>query len=144
MSSVGVRAVTDITSGETFRVPIPAGARGVAMNFVLDQVAAGKWYRFGSHGPDTWDCSGLVSAAWGKAGVRFTPQTEAMLREIPKTSTPKPGDLTYKYGHTQMIIGTIGGKNLIAEAPRTGSRMRIREQWMDATAVLDPTMMGRA
>ena len=66
-----------------------------------------------------------------------------MLREIPKTGNPKPGDLTYKYGHTQMVLGKINGQNLIAEAPRTGSRMRIRPQWMKVTHVLDPTKMGQ-
>lgn len=138
----GARRVKDMTSGVTYQVPIPSGPRGVAMNFVLDQVEDGDWYRWASPGPDTWDCSSLTSAAWGKAGVSITPQTDAMRREVPAVSTPKPGDLLWKRGHVQMYLGRIGGETLVAEAPRTGSRMRVRPQWMTVAAVLDPTRVG--
>ena len=141
-SVAGVRTLREPTSGVTYQIPIPPGERGVALNFALDQVAQGDWYRFGSRGPDTWDCSSLVSAAWGKAGRRFTPYTEALIREVPRVDSPRPGDLLYKFGHVQMFVGKVNGQSLIVEAPRTGSKMRVRPQWMRVTAVLDPTKMG--
>jgi cell wall-associated NlpC family hydrolase len=139
----GARKVTDVTSGTTYQIPIPAGPRGVAINFALDQVAAGKWYQFGAAGPDRFDCSGLVSAAWGKAGVHFTAQTEVMVGELPSVATAQPGDLLRRPGHVQIYLGKINGQTLIAEAPRTGSRLRVRPQWMTPTNILDPTKAGQ-
>jgi cell wall-associated NlpC family hydrolase len=137
-STSGARTVKDPASGKTYTIPIPTGPRGVAVNFALDQL--GDPYVWGAHGPDSWDCSGLVAGAWGKAGYHFTPQTEAMLRELPKTKMPQEGDLTYHPGHTQMILS--GG--LILEAPRTGLTVRIIEHnWMTPTAIFDP-MAGAA
>lgn len=132
----GTRTVTDPTSHKTYRVQIPGGPRGVAINFALDQL--GKQYVWGGHGPDVFDCSGLVSAAWAKAGVRFTPQTEAMYRELPHVDQPQPGDLTYHPGHTQMVLND----GLILEAPRTGLTVRIIDRnWMKPTAWFDPTQL---
>lgn len=137
----GVRTVTDPTSKQTYQIPIPAGPRGVAINFALDQL--GKPYRWATKGPSNYDCSGLVSAAWAKAGVDFTAQTGVMLRTIPKTGTPQPGDLPTTNEHTQMELGVIGGEHLIIEAPRTGLTVRIVKEWMTPTSVLDPTKMGQ-
>lgn len=136
LAVVGTRTVTDPTSHKTYRVQIPRGPRGVAIDFALDQL--GKQYVWGGHGPDVYDCSGLVSAAWAKAGVRFTPQTEAMYRELPHVDQPQPGDLTYHPGHTQMVLND----GLILEAPRTGLTVRIIDRnWMKPTAWFDPTRM---
>ena len=132
----GTRVVTDPTSHKTYRVAIPTGPRGVAINFALDQL--GKPYVWGAHGPNAYDCSGLVSAAWAKAGVNFTPQTEAMYRQLPHVDHPQPGDLTYHPGHTQMVLND----GLILEAPRTGLTVRIIDRnWMKPTAWFDPTQM---
>ena len=132
----GTRVVTDPTSHKTYRVQIPTGPRGVAINFALDQL--GKPYVWGAHGPNAYDCSGLVSAAWAKAGVHFTPQTEAMYRQLPHVDHPQPGDLTYHPGHTQMVLND----GLILEAPRTGLTVRIIDRnWMKPTAWFDPTQM---
>lgn len=143
VSVAGARKVTDMTSGVTYNIPIPAGPRGVAMNFLLDQVEDGDWYKWASPGPDTWDCSSLTAAAWGKAGVTLTPQTEAMLAQVPRVSTPQPGDLLYRPGHVAMFMGRVNGQVLIGEAPRTGSRMRLRPTWFTPTAILDPTLKGK-
>lgn len=113
------------------------------MNFLLDQVEDGDWYKWASPGPDTWDCSSLTAAAWGKAGVTLTPQTEAMLAQVPRVSTPQPGDLLYRPGHVAMFMGRVNGQVLIGEAPRTGSRMRLRPTWFTPTAILDPTLKGK-
>lgn len=138
----GTRTIKEPTSGVTYQIPIPKGPRGVAINFALDQAEEGDWYQWGAHGPDRWDCSGLLAGAWGKAGVTLIPQSEQMRRTIPLVSKAQPGDLLYKPGHIQMALGRVNGQTLIVEAPRTGSRMRIRPQWMTPTAVLDPTKLG--
>lgn len=40
---------------------------------------AGKWYRYGSAGPSTYDCSGLVMWAYNKVGLSLPHNTGAML-----------------------------------------------------------------
>lgn len=135
----GVRTVKDVTSGTVYQVPIPAGPRGVALNFALDQEEQGDWYKFGAQGPDRWDCSGLVSKAWESAGFHVYPQTEVIVRQEAHVAKAEPGDLFYHPGHVQMFVGIINGRTIIVEAPHTGSRLRIRPQWMRPTATLDPT-----
>jgi cell wall-associated NlpC family hydrolase len=134
----GVRTVTDPTSKITYRIPVPSGPAGVAVNFALDQV--GEPYVFGSQGPDSWDCSGLVSKAWAAAGETVYPQTETLVRQEPKiTGVKKPGDLLYKPGHVQMFLMSLpSGKDLVVEAPRTGLDVRVVAQWMTVTQVLRP------
>jgi cell wall-associated NlpC family hydrolase len=135
----GMRSVTDPTSHKTYQVQIPSGPRGVAINYAIEQL--GKRYVWGAHGPNTFDCSGLMSAAWAKAGVTFTPQTEAMYREIPHTNSPQPGDITYHPGHVQMVLND--GLILEAANPRVPLRI-IDHNWMKPTAYFDPTKMSGA
>lgn len=132
-----VRTVTDPTSGITYKIPIPVGPAGTAINFALDQL--GKPYQFGAQGPDTWDCSGLVSKAWKAAGVDVYPQTEQLAKDLPAVTTAQPGDLLYKPGHVQMYLTQLPtGRQLILEAPRTGKDVRIVPQWMTVDRILRP------
>lgn len=80
----------------------------------------GKPYVWGATGPDSYDCSGLVQAAWAAAGVsipRTTYEQWAALPHIPASSI-QPGDLLFyeAEGHVAIYVG--GG--YIIDAPRTG------------------------
>lgn len=134
-----IRVVTDPTSRKTYRIPIPAGPAGKALNFALDQL--GEPYVFGSQGPDTWDCSGLTSKAWKAAGYDVYPQTEVLARQEPRATGPsQPGDLLYRPGHVQMFVMKLpSGRDLIIEAPRTGLTVRLVAQWMTPTGKFRPT-----
>ncbi|KIH96380.1 glycoside hydrolase, partial [Streptomonospora alba] len=44
-----------------------SGGAGAAVDFVYAQI--GDAYSMGANGPDVWDCSSLVQAAWAEAGV---------------------------------------------------------------------------
>jgi cell wall-associated NlpC family hydrolase len=137
VTTAGARTVT--SGGQTYNVPIPAGPRGIAINYALDQL--GKPYVWGAHGPNAFDCSGLISAAYAKAGIDFTPQTEAMYREIPHTTTPQPGDIAYHPGHVQIVLND--GLILEAANPRVPIRL-ISKNWMNPTAFFDPTKLAGA
>jgi murein DD-endopeptidase MepM/ murein hydrolase activator NlpD len=132
------RTVTDPTSNITYKVPIPDGKAGVAVNFALDQL--GDPYKFGSPGPDSWDCASLVSAAWKAAGEQVTPQADWMAKEEPRAvGASRGGDLLYQPGHVQMFLMTLpSGKDLIVEAPRPGKDVLMRTQWMQPTARFRP------
>ncbi|HEX3714866.1 MAG TPA: NlpC/P60 family protein [Trebonia sp.] len=81
----------------------------------------GKPYVYGATGPDTYDCSGLVQAAWAAAGVsipRTTYEQCAALPQIP-LSDLQPGDLILYNGESHVAIYVGNGE--IIDAPHTGA-----------------------
>src|SRR6266480_7476367 len=91
---------------------------GKAVSFAYAQL--GKPYQWGATGPGSFDCSGLVQAAWAAAGVNIPRTTYEMWAALPHiaTSAIQPGDLLFYdgIGHVSMYVG--GG--YIIDAPRTG------------------------
>jgi cell wall-associated NlpC family hydrolase len=88
-----------------------------AVQFAYDQL--GKPYEWGGTGPDSFDCSGLVQAAWQSAGISIPRTTEeqwAALPHIPMSDLA-PGDLIYYDGesHVAMYVGD----GYIIDAPHT-------------------------
>lgn len=117
------------------QVPIPDPSHGVssraqsALNFALAQL--GKPYIWGGTGPTGYDCSGLMMASWGKAGVSL-PRTAAAQYAAGtpvSTSDLQPGDLVLFYPgitHVGMYIGD--GKFIHASSPRTGIKVSVLAQ----------------
>ena len=69
------------------------------MAFALAQV--GKRYVFGAKGPDTFDCSGLMQAAWAAAGVGISAGTLAQIHDgvaVAGLADLAPGDLLFTPG----------------------------------------------
>ena len=103
---------------------IPASGRAkTAINFALAQL--GDPYVYGGTGPNGWDCSGLVQAAWRAAGVSLPrvvgPQMNATKR-IPMSQL-QPGDLV---AYSSMShIGIYLGNGRVVHAPRPGKRVEI-------------------
>jgi cell wall-associated NlpC family hydrolase len=79
-----------------------------------------------------FDCSGLVTYAWGKAGVRLVHYATAQYNSgpHPARSELRPGDLVF-FAHDPSNPGTIHhvgiyiGHGQMVEAPFTGARVRI-------------------
>jgi peptidoglycan DL-endopeptidase CwlO len=92
----------------------------------------GKPYEWGATGPNAYDCSGLVQAAWAAAGVaipRTTYEDWDDLQHIP-VSEMVPGDLIIynDEGHVGMYVGD----GYIIDAPTTGldvERVPYDEPW---------------
>jgi cell wall-associated NlpC family hydrolase len=80
----------------------------------------GKPYQWGATGPSSYDCSGLVQAAWSSAGVSIPRTTYAQWAALPHISTSalEPGDLLYFDGVGHVAI-YVGGGDII-DAPQTG------------------------
>lgn len=134
------RVVTDPTSRQTYEVPVPTGLNGKAIDFALDQL--GKTWRWGSHGPDAWDCSGLTAGAWGAAGVAITPQSDAQERAVQHVSlsAAQPGDLVWHKGYVGVYLGTVGDQRIVIGAVRaTGAVVIHTLDDADIHAVLRPT-----
>ncbi len=98
------------TPGDKSPVPVPAGAAGAALNFALGE--RGKPYVFGSNGPNSWDCSSLMQAAYRSAGVtipRVTYDQAKVGRGVTRAQVA-PGDLIIYYSgqsHVAMAVDSV-------------------------------------
>jgi cell wall-associated NlpC family hydrolase len=114
----GTTATTPSSTPVTYSGPTSTQAEK-AVAFAYAQI--GKPYLYGGTGPDSFDCSGLVQAAWAAAGVaipRDTYEQWAGLPHIPMSEL-EPGDLIeYEAeGHVAMYVGN----GMIIDAPHTGA-----------------------
>ncbi|MEV4135725.1 C40 family peptidase [Dactylosporangium sp. NPDC049742] len=99
----------------------PSGAAGTVVSFALAQV--GKRYVYATSGPNTYDCSGLVSAAYARVGIKLPHQSEQIAargRRVPSGQW-MPGDVIHTSGHVAIYIG--GGKVVEAANPSSGVRV---------------------
>ncbi len=116
----GTTAGTTGTSTTTTDTPVDGSSKGAqALAFAKSQL--GKPYRYASAGPNAYDCSGLTSAAWAKAGVSLprTSQTQIGVGRSVSKSELQPGDLVFYYsGITH--VGLYAGNGQIVHAPRPG------------------------
>lgn len=97
-------------------------AADLAIKFAVAQV--GKPYVWGSIGPNSFDCSGLIMRAYQLGGV-YLPRTTFLMVNVGQHVTEAqllPGDLIFPHiGHVQLYIG--GGKQ--CEAYDTGYPIRV-------------------
>ncbi len=123
------------TTAATYTGPTTTQA-GKAVAFAYAQL--GKPYQWGATGPATYDCSGLVQAAWAAAGVAIPRVTYDQWSALPHiaTSAIEPGDLLFYdgVGHVAMYVGD----GYIIDAPQTGldvERIPLDTPWYAATFV---------
>jgi len=93
-------------------VPPVSGRAGAAIAYAESKVGK-AYYEVGATGPDAYDCSGLVMAAWASAGVQIERDSMEQWASLPHISESQlePGDLVFYYpgsdgpGHVAMYIG---------------------------------------
>ena len=110
----------------------PAALR--AVQFALGQV--GKPYVWGAEGPDTYDCSGLVQAAYGSAGVSVPRVARAQYRATAPVPVAAmlPGDLLF-FGPDPTDVESIHhvgiylGDGKMVHAPTAGDVVRVAPVW---------------
>jgi cell wall-associated NlpC family hydrolase len=98
-------------------------ARGAQTAIAAAEAQLGKPYQWGGAGPDTFDCSGLVSWAWAAAGVYFPHLAQLqydMTRRV-AIADLLPGDLVF-YGTPTSVyhVGIYVGGGRMIDAPTTG------------------------
>jgi cell wall-associated NlpC family hydrolase len=102
--------------------PVAAsGNLASVVGFALAQV--GTPYRRGGAGPGGYDCSGLVSAAYLRIGVRLprtSQQIAARGRVVPRSQV-RPGDVLAWPGHVAIALG---GSRMV-HAPRPGTAVTV-------------------
>ncbi|MCF2532019.1 C40 family peptidase [Yinghuangia soli] len=115
------------STADTAQQPAPAAASGKAATAIAyARAQLGKPYQYGAAGPNAFDCSGLMQAAWKAAGVSLPRVTTDQINAGTRVSTSslKPGDLVFYYSgisHVGMYIGD--GK--IIHAPNSRSVVKI-------------------
>ena len=108
------------------------GSGAVATAIAFARAQLGKPYQWGVAGPDAYDCSGLLYAAYATAGIHIARTTYQWQQDgpvIPLTEI-QPGDLLFSAGsdgtpanpgHVVMYLG--GGQ--VIQAPQTGQDVQI-------------------
>ncbi len=119
-----------LTWAARYTIPAPTYAVAAAIRFAIGQV--GKPYRWGADGPDAFDCSGLVYAAYLSAGIQIARTTFGWRQDGPRVPLAdiQPGDLLFSAGsdgtptnpgHVVMYLGD----GLIIQAPQQGQDVQI-------------------
>lgn len=130
---------------------LPANASELVKRIIAFAMAQrGKRYIFGANGPDAWDCSSILQAAYRSVGLAI-PRTT--FEQWPfgvkiKKGTEQPGDLVFfnsgpgtstdNPGHVGMVIGN--GKMIVASCstcvPNIGVKSYKRPDWIGSTRPL--------
>jgi hypothetical protein len=122
--------------------PSQRGAAAAAVAFARRQQR--KPYQWGAQGPASYDCSGLVWAAYAAAGIHIGRTTYQWQQDGPviPLSQIEPGDLLFyagsdgtpqNPGHVVMYLG----HGQVIQAPQTGSDVQVDP--LDRTAVIVAT-----
>jgi cell wall-associated NlpC family hydrolase len=104
---------------------VPASGRAaIAVNAALSEL--GDPYVWGADGPSSYDCSGLMMWAWGKAGVSLSHSSKAQTGEGRPVSKSDlmPGDLVFYYSPVSHVAMYIGNGRIV-HAPRPGKSVEI-------------------
>lgn len=129
------------------------GAGSEIIQRIIDFAMAqrGKPYVFGANGPDAWDCSSLIQAAYRTIGVsipRTTFEQWPFGVKVPK-GQEQPGDLVFfnsgpgtaadNPGHVGMVIGN--GKMIVARCAScvpaiAVQNYKVRGDWIGSTRPL--------
>jgi cell wall-associated NlpC family hydrolase len=115
-----------------------------ALQYALKQL--GDPYQWGAEGPDKFDCSGLVQAAYQSAGYFGMPRVAQAQYELGLALLPGvpiiPGDLVF-FGtrHNLHHVGMVVDRDRMVDAPHTGAVVRIENYttWPDFYGATRPT-----
>ncbi|MFF3375569.1 NlpC/P60 family protein [Streptomyces sp. NPDC002680] len=95
-----------------------------AVEFATAQI--GKPYVWGAEGPDSFDCSGMTSAAWAAAGVTIPRTSQQQWAQLPRVDIEdmRPGDLIVYFDDASHIAMYVGDGAMV-HAPRPGRTVTI-------------------
>lgn len=122
---MGVRASRGgLPAGLVFPDLPPASGRA-ALAVAAARSVLGAPYVWGATGPRSFDCSGLMQYAYGRAGVALPRTSQEQLhagRHVP-LSQARPGDLVIYRSDASHVAMYVGGGRVI-HAPYPGARVR--------------------
>ena len=115
-----------------FQPGMPGGPAGADPGRAVLQAAEsriGAPYRYGGAGPDTFDCSGLVTYAHREVGIpvpRTAAQQFAAATPVARKDL-RPGDLVFFRldGRDVSHVGIYAGDDRFVHAPQRGGHVRV-------------------
>jgi cell wall-associated NlpC family hydrolase len=128
--------------------PAQAAGRNVGPVVAFMRAQVGKRYVWGGNGPNVWDCSGVVKAAYATVGVDL-PRTTFDQVNVPQRvplAQVQPGDLLFSPGsdgtvsnpgHVGMYVGA--GQVIDARGVNYGVIVSALSSWTQVVAVVRPT-----
>ncbi|MET7465804.1 NlpC/P60 family protein [Nonomuraea sp. NPDC005501] len=125
-SGGGPDATTAYSGGAATPVPFVTG-NGTGADIVnAARQHLGKPYVWGSNGPSSFDCSGLVYYAMNQAGIKIGDATADVYQASGHaiTGQPQPGDLVF-FGQPAHHVGIYVGNGQMIHAPRTGDVVKV-------------------
>lgn len=128
--TTNTRAAKRTTGTRTARaaVAVPDGGRAaVVISFALAQV--GKPYVFGAAGPGSYDCSGLLKAAFARVGISLYHQSGAIATRGAAVARAdwRPGDVL-AWRNRSGVVGHVAiylGNGQIVHASRRGVPVKV-------------------
>lgn len=120
-------------------IPSVSARAQTAVRAALSQL--GVPYRYGMSSPGrAFDCSGLTTYAWGKAGVGLPRNSRRQYNALPKIPKQfaQPGDLIFT-GSPIHHVGMYLGNGTMVHAPQTGDVVKIGPiRWWKVVGVVRP------
>lgn len=107
----------------TIVYPSGGGDNSAAFSYAMTRI--GCPYVWGAEGPDSFDCSGLVTWAYRQIGISLPHQSESQMAcatRVVSVSEARPGDVLWRNGHVG-ISGSYGGSYYV-HAPTFGAYVR--------------------
>ncbi|MFI6489922.1 C40 family peptidase [Streptomyces sp. NPDC050564] len=95
-----------------------------ALRYAVHQI--GKPYQWGAEGPKSYDCSGLTSQAWQRAGQPIPRTSQEQWAQLPRIPLSKlrPGDLVIYFPEATHVAMYLGG-GMVVQAPRPGTKIKV-------------------
>ena len=120
-------------------IPKVSARSQIAIKAALSQL--GVPYRYAMSSPGVaFDCSGLTTYAWGKAGVGLRRNSRAQFNSLPHIpkELAQPGDLVFQ-GSPIHHVGIYLGNGTLVHAPQTGDVVKISAiRWNKVVGVVRP------
>ena len=101
----------------------PVGSYDSVVGYAMSRI--GCPYIWGAEGPDSFDCSGLVTWAYRQVGISLPHQSEAQYSAasyVGSVSEARPGDVLWRYGHVGIAVSS-GGSHYV-HAPTFNAYVR--------------------
>ncbi|MEU6659558.1 NlpC/P60 family protein [Streptomyces sp. NPDC046821] len=113
-----------MASGALSSTRPPSRAGDAALAYAVEQI--GKPYVWGAEGPDAFDCSGLTSQAWGRAGQEIPRTSQEQWAQLPKVPLGelRPGDLVVYFPEATHVAMYLGN-GMVVQAPRPGAKVKV-------------------
>ncbi len=122
---------TAADTGVSTSTTAPSGAAAQAVAYALAHV--GSSYVWGAEGPNSFDCSGLMLAAYRSAGISLPHSSAAQSgvgRPVSRADL-QPGDLIFWYSPIHHVAIYVGNGQMVhATNPRVGVIKNAVSQWL--------------